>query len=82
MRPLIAILALLLVSAWVYLGYLTDSAGFKVLVVAMVATVFPAGITLLAVEHPTGWGVAAGVIGAAVLALVGASAMTKARATA
>lgn len=73
------LLATLLVVGWMVLGYLTDSAGFRVLVVAMVASVFPAGVTLLAVEHPTGWAVGAGVIGVAVLGVVGLRATTTTR---
>ena len=75
-------MAALMVAGWTVLAYLTDSPGFRVLVVAMVATVFPAGIALLAVEHPTGWGFGVGLLGAVVLAVVGLRAMTRSRRTA
>jgi hypothetical protein len=69
-------LAALMIAGWLVLGHLTDSAGYKVLVVAMLATVFPAGIGLLAVEHPTVWGFVVGLLGALVLGLVGLRAAT------
>ena len=63
--------AAVLVLGWLVLGYLTDAAGYRVIIVGMVATVFPAGLALLAVEHPTVWGVVVAVVGALVLAVVG-----------
>ncbi|MFB9315326.1 hypothetical protein [Nocardioides plantarum] len=66
--------AAVLVVGWLVLGYLTDATGYRVIIVAMVATVFPAGISLLAVEHPTVWGVVVAVLGTLVLAVVGARA--------
>lgn len=68
-----------LVVVWLALGYVTGSPGFKALVVGMVATVYPAGLGILAVEHPTRWALAALVIGAAVLAVVGAGALRQSR---
>lgn len=63
-------LGAVMIAGWLVLGYLTDSPGYRVLVVAMLATVFPAGAALLAVEHPTLWGFVVAVLGVAVLAAV------------
>ncbi len=62
--------AALLVGVWVVAAYLTHSPGFKVLIVAMIATVVPAATVALALEHPGWWGLATAIIGLAVLSLV------------
>jgi type III secretory pathway component EscS len=63
--------AAVLVIGWLVLGYLTDSPGYRVVIVAMVATVFPAGLALLAVEHPTAWAVVVAALGTLVLGVAG-----------
>lgn len=63
-------LAAVLVLVWLAAGYLTDHPGFKVLMIAMAATVLPAGLTVLAVEQPSVWGLIVGVVGGLILAIV------------
>ncbi|QCW49239.1 hypothetical protein FE634_00280 [Nocardioides dongxiaopingii] len=63
-------LATLLVAAWLVAAYLTDAPGFRLVGVAMVASVLPAGMAVLAVEHPSVWALVVGVLGGAALVLV------------
>ncbi len=64
-------LAAVLIAGWLVIGYLTDHPGFKILTVAMATTVLPAGMAVLAVEHPSRLSLAVGVVGGLVLAVVG-----------
>ncbi|MDO9455180.1 hypothetical protein [Nocardioides sp.] len=69
-------LAAVLMAGWTVLGHLTDSAGFRVLVVAMAVTLLPVALAALAVDHPTTLALAAGVLGAVVLVVTGVRART------
>jgi hypothetical protein len=62
------VLAALLVGLWVVASWVTHHPGFRVLVVAMTATVLPAATFALGVEHPTWWGLVAVLVGAGALA--------------
>ncbi|WP_167736513.1 hypothetical protein [Nocardioides sp. 1609] len=67
-------LATLLVAAWLVAAYLTDAPGFRLVGVAMTASVLPAGMAVLAVERPSLWALVVGVLGGAALLLVAARA--------
>ena len=62
-------LAALLVAVWLVLARLTDGAGYRVVALAMVATVVPAAMAVLVVEHPSWWGAGIGGVGGLVLLL-------------
>lgn len=64
-------LAALLTLVWALAASLNGNPGFSVLVIAMPATVVPLATVVLAVEHPTWWGVGFAVGGALLLAAVG-----------
>ncbi|MCM3516524.1 hypothetical protein [Nocardioides sp. P86] len=66
----VLVLALLLMLGWSACAALTRHVGFRVLVVAMAVTVTPLATIVLAVEHPTWWGVVLGALGGALLVLV------------
>jgi hypothetical protein len=61
--------SIVLVALWLCAAWVTGHAGFRLLVVAMLASVVVLGTTALAIEHPTWWGLGLGVAGAAALAL-------------
>lgn len=64
-------LAALLTLVWALAAALNGNSGFGVLVIAMPATVVPLATAVLAVEHPTWWGVGFAVGGALLLIAVG-----------
>ncbi len=64
-------LAALLTLVWALAASLNGNPGFTVLTIAMPATVVPSATFVLAVEHPTWWGVGFAAVGAVLLALVG-----------
>ncbi len=64
-------LAALLTLVWALAASLNGNPGFTVLAIAMPATVVPTATFVLAVEHPTWWGVGFAAAGAILLGLVG-----------
>lgn len=63
-------LALLLVVGWAACAAITGHVGFRLLMVAMAASVTPIATLVLRAHHPTWWGVVLGAAGAAALAAV------------
>lgn len=72
-----AVLALL----WALAAAVNGNPGFTVLAIAMPATVVPTATFVLAVEHPTWWGVGFAVAGGVLLALVALKQMVSKRRT-
>jgi hypothetical protein len=64
-------IAAVLVLLWALAASLEGNPGFTVLAIVMTASVVPIASVVLAVEHPTWWGVALAVAGAVLLAAVG-----------
>jgi hypothetical protein len=64
-------IAAVLTVLWALAASLDGNPGFTVLAIAMPATMVPMATFVLAVEHPTWWGVALAAVGAVLLALVG-----------
>jgi hypothetical protein len=64
-------IAAVLTILWALAASLDGNPGFTVLAIAMPATMVPMATFVLAVEHPTWWGVALAAVGAVLLALVG-----------
>jgi hypothetical protein len=64
-------LAALLTLVWALAASLNGNPGFTVLAIAMPATVVPSATFVLAIEHPTWWGVGFAAAGAILLGLVG-----------
>ena len=64
-------IAAVLTVLWALAASLDGNPGFTVLAIAMPATMVPMATVVLAVEHPTWWGVALAAVGAVLLALVG-----------
>lgn len=63
----VLVIALVLVAGWAWCAWQTGHVGFRVLIVGICATVVPMATVALAVEHPSWWGVVAGVLGTGVL---------------
>lgn len=64
-------IAAVLVLLWALAASLEGNPGFTVLAILMPAIVVPVATVVLAVEHPTWWGVGLAVVGALLLAGVG-----------
>lgn len=64
-------IAAVLTLLWALAASLDGNPGFTVLAIAMPASVVPMATFVLAVEHPTWWGVGLAAAGAGLLALVG-----------
>ncbi|KRF12447.1 hypothetical protein ASG90_15905 [Nocardioides sp. Soil797] len=67
----ILVLAALLIAVWAACWWVTGHVGYRVLILATVTSVVPSATLALASEHPSWWGLAVGVVGGAVLVLVG-----------
>ena len=65
----ILVLALLLVVGWAACAALTRHVVFRILMVAMVASVVPLVTVVLSVEHPSWWGMVLGAVGGGLLVL-------------
>jgi hypothetical protein len=61
--------SVVLIALWLGAAWVTGHVGFRLLVVAMLASVVVLGTAALAVEHPTWWGLVLGGAGGAVLLL-------------
>ncbi|WP_322937384.1 hypothetical protein [Nocardioides bizhenqiangii] len=68
---IILAMAAVLTLLWALAAALDGNPGFTVLAIAMPATLVPMATFVLAVEHPTWWGVGLAGVGAVLLALVG-----------
>ena len=69
-------LAALLTLLWALAASLNGNPGFTVLAIAMPASVVPDATFVLAIEHPTWWGVGFAAAGAILLGLVGLKQLT------
>ena len=64
-------MAAVLTLLWALAAALDGNPGFTVLAIAMPATLVPTATFVLAIEHPTWWGVGLGAVGAVLLAGAG-----------
>lgn len=67
----ILVLTLLLVAGWAACSWLSGHVGYRVLILVTVTSVVPLASVALIVEHPSYWSLGFGIVGAAVLAVVG-----------
>lgn len=74
-------IAAVLTLLWALAASLNGNPGFTVLAIAMPASVVPMSMFVLAVEHPTWWGVGFAAAGAILLGLVGLRQMVSKRRT-
>jgi hypothetical protein len=71
----ILLASLVLCAGWAWCHRQTGHVGYRLLILANLVTVIPASTLVLAVEHPTYWELAVGVLGAAALAFAGVRAI-------
>jgi hypothetical protein len=62
--------SVVLAALWMWCSWVTGHAGFRLLVVAILATALVLGTSALAVEHPTWWELVVGLLGGGVLVLL------------
>lgn len=67
----IVLFALVMVAVWALCWWISGHEGYRLLIAYTIASVIPAAILALAVESPSYWGLATGLMGGVVLAWVG-----------